>query len=88
MMNGLVERIDKGVLQWRVISLLRVCMECVLVVAHWLRPRKRWIDAVKDCLRKRFGCEVSVEDGAGQERMVGECMGRSPMDGPDLNGIP
>ena len=29
------------------------------------KPRKRWIDTVKDCLRKkRFGCQASKENGA------------------------
>ena len=28
-------------------------------------PRKRWIDAVKECLKKRFGCQVSKENGPG-----------------------
>ena len=29
------------------------------------RPRNRWIDTVKDCLRKRFGCKASKENSAG-----------------------
>ena len=31
------------------------------------RPRKRWTDAVKDCLikKKRFGCQASKENGEG-----------------------
>ena len=29
------------------------------------RPRKRWIDTVKDCFRKRFGCQASKENGPG-----------------------
>ena len=29
------------------------------------RPRKRWIDSVKDCLKKRcFGCKANKENGA------------------------
>ena len=28
------------------------------------RPRKRWIDTVKEYLRKRFGCQASKENGA------------------------
>ena len=28
------------------------------------RNRKRWTDTVKDCLRKRFRCQVSKENGA------------------------
>ena len=55
------ERIDEGVLQWfghvkrvkkdRIAKRVYVgkCSVCVLVG----RPRKRWIDTVKDCLRKR-----------------------------------
>ena len=27
------------------------------------RQRKRWIDIVKDCLRKRFGSQASKENG-------------------------
>ena len=27
------------------------------------RPRKRWIDAVKDCKKKRFGSQTSKENG-------------------------
>ena len=47
------------------------------------RPRKRWIDAVKDCLKKigldvrqarRVACMAGVREG--------ECMGRSPGDDP------
>ena len=30
------------------------------------RPRKRWIDMVKDFVKnKRFGCQASKENGAG-----------------------
>ena len=30
------------------------------------RPRKRWTDTVKECLRKkRFGCQASKENGPG-----------------------
>ena len=29
------------------------------------RLRKRWIDTVKNCLRKRFGCQASKEKGSG-----------------------
>ena len=31
------------------------------------RPRKRWINTVKDCLRKSFVCQASKENGAGYE---------------------
>ena len=40
--------------RWRRIGLLSESMyESVLVVAQWVLTRKRWIDTVKDCLRKR-----------------------------------
>ena len=41
------------------------------------RPRKRWLDTVKECLKKR-GLDVP------QDRSVyeGECMGHSPGDEP------
>ena len=29
------------------------------------RPRKKWIDSVKDFKKKRFGCQASKENGAG-----------------------
>ena len=29
------------------------------------RPRKRWIDNVKECLRKRLGCQASKVNGSG-----------------------
>ena len=28
------------------------------------RPWKRWIDTVKECLRKSFGCQARKENGA------------------------
>ena len=28
------------------------------------RPRKRWINNVKDCLKKRFACQASKENGS------------------------
>ena len=46
------------------IGLLRGFMwECAgsrLVGCLW----KRWIDTVKDCLKKRFGCQASKENGS------------------------
>ena len=27
-------------------------------------PQKKWIDTLKDCLKKRFGCQASKENGA------------------------
>ena len=46
------------------------------------RPRKRWIDTVKECLNKRFDYQASKENSPGWEKMVGVCegeyMGRSP----------
>ena len=29
------------------------------------RPWKRWIDTGKECLKKRFGCQASKENGGG-----------------------
>ena len=61
MMKGVDERIDKDVLQWfghvermekEKIARRVYVGECA--DSHSLgRPRKRWIDTVKDCLRKR-----------------------------------
>ena len=31
------------------------------------RPRKRWIDTVKDFKEKRFGCQAGKDNGAGYE---------------------
>ena len=29
------------------------------------RPWKRWVDNVKECLRKRFACQASKENDSG-----------------------
>ena len=50
---------------WRGIGLQRVYVgECAgnRLVG---RPRKRWIDTLKECLRKRFGCQEYKENGPG-----------------------
>ena len=59
--KGVDERIDEGVLRWfghvekmenvRIVKRVYVweCTGCCSVG----RPRKRWIDTLKDCLRKR-----------------------------------
>ena len=83
MMSEINKRIDEGMLQWfghvkrmekdgfakRVYG-----GECAG------RPRKRWIDTVKECLKKR---DLDVRQA---RRMVevceGECMGRSLVDEP------
>ena len=50
---GHVERIENGRIAKRI-----YVGECAG------RSRKRWINTVKDCLRKRFGCQASKENGA------------------------
>ena len=50
--KGLYERIDKGVLRWFGIAksvYVRECAGTCLVG----RPWKRWVDSVKECLKKR-----------------------------------
>ena len=67
-MKGLM--IDAGVLQWfshvndRIAKRVYV-RECAASYSAG-RSQKRWIDTVKDCLRKkRFGRQASKENGAG-----------------------
>ena len=72
MMKGLDERIDEGVLRWfdhmdrmeneRISK--RVYVGVCTGSRSVGRPRKRWTNTVKDCLRKRFGCQASKEKGA------------------------
>ena len=51
----------------------------MLVDVQWVgRPKKRWIDTVKDCLRKR-GLDVR-QAGRMVEVYEGECMGYSQGD--------
>ena len=67
------ERID-GFIQWfshvermenkRIVKRVHVgeCADSHSV----FRLQKRWVDTMKDCLRKkRFGCQASKENGAG-----------------------
>ena len=68
MQKGLDERIDEGVLRWfghvermkkeRIAKRVYVG-ECAGSLSLG-RPRKRWIDTVKECFRKR-GLEVRQE---------------------------
>ena len=67
--KGLDEKIDEGVLLWFG-HVER--MERVGSPREWAgnrsvgRPRKRWIDTEKECLRKkRFRCQASKENGPG-----------------------
>ena len=62
----------------------RSIKECVLVVTQWL---KRWINAVKECLKKRCldvrEARTMVHDRRIWQGFVrGECMGCSPGDEP------
>ena len=45
------------------------------------RPQKRWIDTVKECLRKR-SLDVRQAWRMAQDRCEGECMGFSLVDEP------
>ena len=61
MMKGVNERIDEGVLWWfgKVDRMGKERIAKKVCVGEWVgscsvdRPWKRWIDTVKDCLRKR-----------------------------------
>ena len=65
------ERIDEGVLRWfghmermeneRIAK--RVYVGKCASSRSVGKPRKRWIDIVKDCLRKRSGYQASKENG-------------------------
>ena len=71
MRKGLDERIEEGVLQWfghvekmerdRITKRVYVG-ECAGSCSMG-RPWKRWIDTMKECLRKR--CQASKENGPG-----------------------
>ena len=72
--KGLNERIDEGILWWfgNVERTEKVWIAKRVYVGkcpgnHSVgRPQKRWIDTVRDCLRKkRFGCQASKENDAG-----------------------
>ena len=90
------ERIDAGVLRWfghvermendRIAKRVDVG-ECS--GSHSVgRPQKRWIDTVKNCLKKpRFGCR---EDGRGERGRLprtGMAVGSGTVDEPDGNSI-
>ena len=93
-MKGADERIDEGVLQWfahvermdndRIAKKVYVG-ECV--GSHSVgRLRKRWIDTMKECLRKR-GLDVRQEWRMVQDRsewwgFEGKCIGCSPGNEP------
>ena len=95
MKKGLDERIDAGVLRWfahvermekdRIAKRVYVG-ECAGSRSAG-RPRKRWLDIVKECLKKR-GLDVRktrrrVQDRSEWRRFVrGECMGYSSGDEP------
>ena len=82
--KGLDGRIDEGVLRWfgHVERMERDRIAKIVYIGECAgsrsvsMPGKRWIDTVKECLRKR-GVDVRQA-----RRMVqvceGECMGRSP----------
>ena len=62
-MKGVDERSYESFLRWRMIGLLKGFMwECVdnRLVGQ---PRKRWIDSMNDCLKKRFECWAIKEKG-------------------------
>ena len=71
-MRGVDEKIDEGVLTWfghvervendRIATRVYV-RECAGSRSVG-RPRKRWIDTMKDCLKERFGCQTRKENGA------------------------
>ena len=69
MRKGLDERIDEGVLRWRGrrgIGSARVYVGECAGSRSVGRPRKRWIDTVKECLKeKRVGCQASMKNNPG-----------------------
>ena len=59
--KGIGERIDEGDLRW-FSHVERMENDRSVLVG---RLRKRWIDTVMDCLKKRgFGCQSNNENGA------------------------
>ena len=83
--KGLEEKIDEGVLRWfgHVEKMERDRIGSSSVG----RPRKRWIDTMKECLKKR-GLDVRQARRMVQDRSEWlefvrvECMGHSPGDEP------
>ena len=73
MKKGLNERIDEGILKWfshvermeRDRITKRVYVEQYAGIHSVGKPWKRWIDTVKECLKKRFGCQAGKENGPG-----------------------
>ena len=70
--------------EWRRKGLLRVYVGECEGSRSVSRPRKKWSDTVKDCLRKEVWmsgkkgewCKIGVKGGVCE----GECMGHSPGD--------
>ena len=73
--KGLNERIDEGGLRWfgHVERMFKDRNGKRVYVREYdgsrlvgrPRPWKRWIDTMKECLKKRFGCQASKENSAG-----------------------
>ena len=71
MTEGVEARIDEGVLLWfghaermkndRIAKRVYI-RECAGSRSVG-RLRKKWIDTVKECLKKRFGCQARKENG-------------------------
>ena len=73
MKKGLDERIDEGVLRrFGHVERMEIDRftkrvyvgECAGSLSVG-RPRKRWTDTMKECLRKRLGCQASKVNGSG-----------------------
>ena len=70
--KGLDERIDEGVLRWfaHVERMERGMIAKRVYVGEFAdsrsvgRPRKRWLDTVKEFEETRFGCQASKENGS------------------------
>ena len=59
---------SSGLVIWkdgRMIELLRVYVGECAGSRSVGRPQMRCIDTVKECKKKRFGCQASKEEGAG-----------------------
>ena len=73
--KDLYERIDEGVLRWfgHVVRMERDRIAKRVYVGECAGSRsvdrlwKRWIDTVKEFLRKRFECQACKENRPGQE---------------------